>query len=425
MLSFNKLRSGRHGNIAISIRRLLPRLLVVADTGSVAFTNVVLLAFAGRSLPARDFSELALVQLVVMTAVMVQRGFVLAPGLSVQRQRGRGTFSLSVLVRSSAPLSATVCLTAFWLTGGLSWVPAILVSSFGLLAMDVVRHIMLTRSGRHLMLLGTAAWGLATIAGIAFGPANSRYYVYVWGLAAIASALYCSVVFIERNRSVRVLAIAEIWSLGKWSGLDALLSASANLIPLLTASAVASEELVGAYRLLQSALGPLNIVTASLTMIVSAESWRLSSLAGLDDLRRRVRRLTIFLFLCSMMYIGLAEAAMLMLSGLRSSDVFRIATVVAAAGLLGALTSGYSAAALALGGQRHGALIRLSTLLVAVVVSVWATIGFYIPWSDPVAPVTLFAAGIGLFGWVASYRTRFSHAVAECSSADTLECNRR
>ena len=79
---------------SVLVGRLVGRLggrsvLVVLNTAIAAAASVVLLLGAARAMGQQSLSNFSLVQLIVVTAVMLQRSTILSPALAAQRSTGR------------------------------------------------------------------------------------------------------------------------------------------------------------------------------------------------------------------------------------------------------------------------------------------------------------------------------------------------
>lgn len=392
----------------LRLRASWPTLLIIVDGGVTALANVLSLTIAAKLLDSAHFSQFALIQLVVVTGVMVQRAFVLAPGLAAQKEHGRGTFSPNLIMRLSLPCGLVVGGGVLLGSRGdptqLFLVLASSIATWGALSMDVVRYCLLTSGRRLLMLSVNALWGGLLVVGLLILPPSSAGYLAAWGMAALLIAGITSAQYLRAVPGVRQMRLKQIWSLGRWSGLDASMSAAANLLPMLAASAIADGGLVGTYRLLQSTLGPLNIISASLVTIYSVDAWKLSDPPELNALNRRVRRYSLVMFAGTALYVSGAEAFVMSLTDRWTTDNLRICVIVAIAGITGALTASYSAGALALGAQKSGALLRVFIVTWSMCITLLPRIGVTLPWNDPIAPVTLFAAIFGLIAWTVAYR---------------------
>lgn len=400
------------------VNRLLARVrdrnfLVIVNTATVAGTNAVLLLGAARSMSAAELSVFSLIQLVGVTAVMLQRAFFYTPALASQRRVGRSAIPVRWSVQLSIPGAVAVGVFVSGTMGSQSsahveWFFLGFVSVAVVLVQDALRFCLLSRNAVVAAVASDAIW-LALIAltlflGRYFASADSLIlYWSATGLVAVVVAL----VGLRLTNSLaekQLLTIRKCWRLGKWSGLDAFMSAAANLTPMLMSALVLGSENAGIYRVLQSSLGPLNILSTSLMTMFGLDAWKFISSENLGLLRMTVRKATLAMICFALAYIALAEVAIIAISRQSSPDLLRIAVIVGFVGVLGAATAPLSAAALALGYQRDGALMRLVIVTFSLAASFLGGVGSWLPWNDPIGTVTIFAAITGLVGWSLSYR---------------------
>ncbi|MBD1541856.1 hypothetical protein G9E11_06255 [Arthrobacter sp. IA7] len=374
--------------------------------------NVILLLGAARSVNAEELSDFSLVQLIAMTMVMLQRAFFLSPALSAQRTGGRAVIPKQWVLTISLPMAVLGGLL-IGLTVGLddqnflAWTSLGVLCGVVVLAQDSLRFCLLSRNAVHGAVVSDAVW-LSLVVGVAIASGvlvTAESLALYWALSGIVAMVAALVWLLRRPSDELPLAdLGRAWRLGKWSGIDALMSATANLLPMLLTALVLGSEFAGTYRVLQSALGPLNILSTSLLTLFGLDSWRFVSAIGLRRLARKVRRSVGLMILFAVSYVALAEIVIISISGLRSSELLRISIIVGIVGVLGAATSPVNAASLALGYQKHGAILRAVIVTFSIAVSFGAGLGLPLPWNDPIGAVTLFAASAGLVGWGISYR---------------------
>jgi O-antigen/teichoic acid export membrane protein len=386
--------------------------LLVVDTAIAAGMNVILLLAAARSMTGNELSDFSLVQLMSMTMVMLQRAFFLSPALSAQRTGGRAVIPKRWVLTISLPMALLGGLLV-GLTVGISdqdflrWTSLGILCGGVVLAQDSLRFCLLSRNAVHAAVVSDAVWlSLIVVVAIASGLfVTADSLALYWGLSGVAALVAALIWLLRRRRDELPTAdLGRTWRLGKWSGIDALMSATANLLPMLLSALVLGSEFAGTYRVLQSALGPLNILSASLLTMFGLDSWRFASVIGLRRLARKVRRSIGLMVLFAFSYVAVAEIIIISISGLQSSELFRIAIIVGIVGVLGAATSPVNAASLAMGYQKHGAILRAVIVTFSLAASLGAGLGLPLPWNDPIGVVTLFAAAAGLVGWGISYR---------------------
>lgn len=399
--------------------------LVVVDTALTAGTSVLLLLGAARSMSPRELSDFSLVQLLVVTGVMLQRAFFMSPALASQRQTGKSSIPIRWVASLSVPIAIALGLFIFTTVGSqngpsLEWLVLGAGLSAAALVQDTCRFALLSRDN-----VAGAVASDALLLFLISGTLIFRDHVNTassltiyWAISGtIAVAVAFLFLGVRRNSDTRTTTVSQTWRLGKWSGLDALMSAAANLTPMLLTALVLGSEQAGTYRVLQSSLGPLNILSTSLVTMFGLDSWKFVSRRNLRTLRRTVFRAIIAMSAFAVIYIAFAEYAVVVISGLTSSDLLRIAVIVGAVGIMGAATSPLSAASLALGYQRHGAILRIVIVVFSVGVSFAGALGLWLPWHDPIGAVTLFAATAGLVGWTISFRRAMNVELAPVSRA--------
>lgn len=388
--------------------------LVILNTAIAAAASVVLLLGAARAMDQDDLSDFSLVQLIVVTSVMLQRSTLLSPALATQRSVGRTVIPTSWAVTVSIPSAIVLagCLSVAFGTGPeeyLLWFLAGLAAGGAALVQDTVRYGLLSRNLTSKAVFSDAVW-LTLISVSLIFPAwfsDPLFLTFYWGFsgaASIAIGLIPLLLHSAKSHGLPRASIRRTWKLGKWSGIDAALSATATLLPMIFTAFVLGSAEAGTYRVLQSALGPINILCTSMITLFGLDSWQLISAAGLKSLRRKVSRAVVAMIAFTTVYVAFAELAMVWLSGIASPELFRIAVIVGVVGIIGSATSPLSAAALALGYQRHGAVLRFVIVLFALLASFAGLAGVWLPWNDPIGTVTLFAAVAGLLGWLFSYK---------------------
>lgn len=386
--------------------------LVIANTATAAASSVVLLLGAARAMGEKELSDFSLVQLIVMTAVMLQRSALLSPALSTQRSSGRAVIPTAWIWRVSVPIGVSVALlisATFGADGQRygAWLLVGLTAGIVALVQDTLRYGLLSRGLASHAVVSDACWLaliLATLLMQDFLNDAWKLSIY-WGVSGLLAVTIAAVSIYRRGRTdLPSASIRATWRLGKWSGLDALLSAIATLSPMLLTAFVLGSSDAGIYRVLQSSLGPINILCTSLITMFGLDAWQLVSRKQLKLLRKKVTLGVVAMTGFSLVYVAFAEVVIIFLSGITSPDLMRIAVIVGLVGLIGSATSPLSAAALALGYQRHGALLRFVIVVFSLAVSFLGSTGVWLPWNDPIGTVILFAAVASLLGWAFSYR---------------------
>lgn len=388
--------------------------MVVADTAVNALVGVLIVVGAARALGPQDLSDFALSQLVISTVLSIQRAGLLQPAMAVQRTTGRKYIPATWALTIGAPVGLiTGVMLGLAIPSQpkhiMAWsITGMLVTGI-VLAQDALRTSLMS-IGRMQTILGADLFTLgAIVAGVLLDkiPNHPLGVLTYWGASVLIALLTClSYNFYVRQRTPLPprQTLSHAWSLGRWSTLDAGMSGVALLLPMFTAHLFIDPASAGIYRVLQTALGPLNILHMSILTIYSLEADSTRSSPGLVKFRSKVRNLTISMGSLSFIYVIFGEGLIIWITGSTGDDLFRIAVIVCLVGVLGALTTPVNAAALALGYHKNGAVIRACTLVASILVSTLAALGHWIPWSDPIGTTMLCAQTVALVGWTISYR---------------------
>jgi O-antigen/teichoic acid export membrane protein len=403
--------------------------LVLVDTALLSLSSVLLLVIAARALPTAGLTAFSLAQPLVATAIGAQRATFLSPALVAQRTAGRGWVSAGWIPRVSLPIAAVVVLIGT-LTLGLSErrplvvAGALTVAAVAALAQDVLRYRLLSRDRLRGAIRSDLVAALLTAATALLIPVVRDWAVLlaVWGCWLLIAVGIAALGLRSRAGEERLpdIRMRDAWRLGRWSGLDSLLGTVSYLLPLFISSLVLGSAFAGAYRLLQSANGPLNILDTAIVTSFGLTAWAIQDAADIQRLRARVRKLVVVMALVAAGYLVIAEVAIVLLSGLQSPDLLRIAAIVLIAGMLGAVTTPLSAASLALGYQKGGAMIRAVVVVVSILISLSAAIGLPLPWNDPIGTVALFAPIATGVGWFVFYRRAAARALADAQRKEPV-----
>ncbi|OYC97790.1 hypothetical protein CI089_04455 [Microbacterium sp. Yaish 1] len=259
---------------------------------------------------------------------------------------------------------------------------------------------------RYAVIMDIAWVGMLVIGGlIVIAQPSWLSFAYGW---SVCGALACAVgaviaIKAEGPKSRATVTLAGTLRLGRWSGLDNLLSVTANLVPMAVATLTIATPLAAVYRVLQTALGPLNIVNTTLMASFGLNSWRLTSVEALRDLRSRVKKSVMVLLAATILYVGLAFTIIILAAGISWSDSIRVVAVLFVAAILGAWTSPLAAASSALGYQFLGLIVRILVVTFSIFISWTVSAGVNAPIDDPIGAVALVAALLGILGWGVGY----------------------
>jgi hypothetical protein len=275
-----------------------------------------------------------------------------------------------------------------------------------LLVQDYVRYVFFSLDRPDLSVRMDVIWLLLTGALVALPLLSPSWPLFVasWAAASATAALISLFAWRKELLSAeRTVRLADTLKLGRWSGLDNLLSIFANLLPMAVTTLALATPLAASYRVLQTALGPLNIINTSLVAGFGLNSHKLNSRAGIVHLSQQVRKSMLLLGAATFAYTSVAFFAIASVAGIDGTVALRVGTILGVAALLGAVTTPAMAAASALGYQAVGVMIRVFVVALSIAISWLAASGGSVPWNDPIGVVAIGAAALGLIGWVAGY----------------------
>lgn len=386
--------------------------LLLLDTAATSLTTMVLVVVAARHLGSRPLSSFGLAQLVVVTTVGGLRAGVYSPALAAQLETGRAHIPLNWVQRVGLPLAVVVsaCAGPFMGDGRAGWLKWSLVLLAALtcsIAQDGVRTVLVSvEHVRNALISDLAVLSVMVLLWVTGQMPNSPAGLLLYWAAAGLVGLVFGLLSLRRVTvpdDLPAQSIRAIWRLSKWAALDIALASVATLLPYFVATAALSADITGIYRTLQTALGPLNIVHTTVVTALGLDAWRLAKLSGLETVHRSVERLTALLTVGSLAYAIAAVILMVAVTGLDSPNLYRIAIIMIFTATLGAANSGFNAAALALGYQRSGAILRAIIVTVSVVISLpWAA-RTWVPWHDPIGVTAIVSAVVTFLGWAISY----------------------
>ncbi|WP_420176034.1 hypothetical protein [Luteococcus sp. OSA5] len=386
--------------------------LLLFDTAVTALTNVIVVIAASRSLGAGPLDSFSLAQLVLVMLTQSVRTAIWSPAMAAQRKTGKARIPLGWVGLLSPSVAVTVAALMAVLiprngVGHIQWWATLAVCSTALLAQDGLRSVLMSRDQTQGALIADiAALAIITV-GLLSGrlPSTASGILLFWSLA-VGAALAIGLSYLSRNREVGTLpaqSLAETWRFGRWGALDAAFSSFATLLPFFVATLYVANTSAGPYRILQTAMGPLNIIFTTILTAFSLDSWQSADRAGLRALNRKTLRLTAALGLGVLFYVMIGIPAMIYIAKVSHPDLPRIALIVAVNGILGTAIAAVNAATLALGYQRFGALIRFTVVVLTVLISLPWTVNHVIPWRDPIGVSMLTTALVTMSGWVIGY----------------------
>lgn len=389
--------------------------VLAADTAVVAATNASILIVAARVFQADDLAAITMAQLLVVTIVGLQRATFLTPAFASQRGTGRTVLPIRWMLYLSAPAAIvwSSVMPLMMPTGGLTYLQLLLTSlavAYAALAQDFLRFALFTRlrpgfalisDGGFLLLFGILLTGI-----LQSGNPTWPLLFLAWGISAGGASLIAFIlvrVCARRGEYVARVRIRDVVRLGKWSGSDAALSGAANLLPMAVSTLALGSPVAAVYRILQTANGPFNILSATFITSAGMDAWKLGDPVEVKALRRRTVRHALVLTLLACAFYAIAYPLIVIIAGISSTETLRVALILGVSGVLGAATIPINAAATAMGYQRVGFVVRVIVVLSALGISVLAIAGSWIPWGDPVGVVAIISSVVGLAGWAIGY----------------------
>lgn len=392
------------------------RFMILVDTGISSVTNVVTLLLAARLLPGADLAVFSTFQLIVMTAVGIQRAAVLYPSFTAQRQHGRTYIPTQWCATISIPFATVVSLTCCVLLGlaPLSLVGLVIFcASLAYLSQDVLRYHFYTLDspGRATAsdTIGFAALTILTIVYISSGRGSDwSSFAIIWaasGLAVVVVALALALALRRRTSSQTSIRAQLQWTIryGKWSALDNILSGIASVGPVVFSTIVLTSDVAGIYRVFQTVQGPLNVLSSSLVTLIGLSAWSITGEPALRAFRIRVLRMSVGMGVLALAYMVVAVFVVGALTNVVQPSSAHAIVLVAISGVLNALTVPVAAGSAILGKQRIGVMLRLVIVLAALLLVGASARTTLVPWNDPVGVLMIFASVLGLLGWAVGF----------------------
>lgn len=392
---------------------------LLLDTATTSLATMVLVVVAARVLDARQLDAFALGQLVIVTVTGIMRSALYSPAMAAQRTTGRARVPLTWVLWIGVPMTVLVSTGVSPFMGlknehWTHWVPVLIATMASALAQDGARTVLVSRGRERLALISDAVVLVALVGCFLLFSSHvhsAAGVLLVWGACGLPG-LALALVFIAAHPAPTDLppqSLRATWGLTKWASIDIGLASVATLLPYFVATAALDSNTTGIYRTLQTSLGPLNIVHTTVITAFGLDAWQMSSLAGLKALNRKVNRLTIALTAGGIAYSVVAVFAMVLVSNLHSPSLHRIAIIMIITATMGAANSGFNAAALALGYQRSGAILRAVIVAATIAVSLPWSARTWVPWHDPIGSSAIVSAGATFIGWAISYRLAYVH----------------
>lgn len=356
------------------MRRVLRRLYqpVFADQVVYSLISATTIVMLAGFMPTGLFSVFALIQAGTMYAVSLQRATVGEPALSLRTSGeianpfGRYLFVviLSVLTFAGVAFAAG----AEWWLCSLAAVP---------LVQDALRYraFLIGRTG--LVLISDGIW-LAGSVGllVAIRPADLGTAFLGWCVPCLASCLPLALL---RTPAESRPAFRRVFALGRYGLGDIGVAISTAFLPLVLVDTLLDDSPVGAYRLAQTAFGPLNLLASTLILTQLLDSEALRALPR-PALRSKWAGMTRKMVLVGAAYSVVAVIAVAVVSQSYSQEMrsqLIYAMPVTAIGAVFAVRANASIAIIrALGEYRTAMLVRVriavsAAIAMAVGIGLW------------------------------------------------------
>lgn len=258
------------------MREILKRPMTWSQIVS-SLTGMALMTLAARALGAADFATFSLLLLAQVTAVGLLRSSLFQPSLVQQRSDPGYRTPLLVGAASCGALGIGLSLLAYMLDTRLE--PPVLMMVVGASAVtfahDWVRHLLIA-DGAARMVLATDLVRLVavTVVGVAWFGELSSAGAFVTGMACAGPALLLGLV--ARPAAGRGSRLRTIRRLSSWQTLEFTVAQFQTTVPLMVVGALSMSETIGAFRLAQTFIGPVNLFSMALGTNLLADSLRLT-----------------------------------------------------------------------------------------------------------------------------------------------------
>ncbi len=410
--------------------------ILLFDTAATALANVIVVIAASRALTAGPLDSFSLAQLVLVMLTQSVRTAIWSPALAAQRQTGKARIPLKWVALLAPTVAAVAAFAMMALIPGNGssapiWWATLALAGAALLAQDGLRSVLMSRD----LTVGALVSDCCALAFITLGaisgqlPESASGILLFWA-ASVGVAFAVGLVYLARRRDSVTLppqSLSETWRIGRWAALDATFSSISTLLPFFVATLYVANTSAGPYRILQTAMGPLNIIYTTILTAFGLDAWQSATRAGLRALNQKALRLSMILGGLVVLYVGVGIPAMIFLSGISHPALLRISLIVAANGIMGTAVAPIIAATLALGYQRFGAMIRFVVVVLAIAVSLPWSVNHVIPWRDPIGTSMLATGFVTMAGWAGAYIVAYyqelrrpARALVEEESAPTI-----
>lgn len=384
-----------------AFRRLLSPLFLdqMASSGS----NVLLVLVAARSMSPEQFAPFATIQLINTTLMGVGRLAIYGPALSAQRTSGRLRIPAGWVIWVCIALTTVSSPLIAWLLvrstqAGPLQIAITCMAPIVVFAQDGLRYARMSEFRIGVVLASDLVWLCITLPLVAINGETVSHAYSAWLIGALLGLL---VLIPQKAKALPAVTFRAAWSMGRWGLADSLLAAFIIAGPTVAAGFF-DQSLVPVYRVVQSAVSPMNLANSVLVISFGLNAWQLHMVDGVDNIVAKVRKATITLVVLAVALSTLGIALALWFAEIGWSDAAEPWLIVACATITGGWMSARQAASQSLGMQHVGAAVRLlSGLYAAAVILLAARTNLL---HDPIGVTIAGATIISLIGSQLAFR---------------------
>lgn len=275
--------------------------LLTVDQALSSASNALVVLAGGWLLSAGDFDSLSIGQLTVVTLLALQRSLLLEPAMSLSESARKAEVGL-VHVAGGMVVFGSALLLLWPLVAGGGHLG--LRESFVLfvLCQDAMRYRALSR-GRVGAVLRSDALSLATLAALILllRPDSIGGLLWSWGISALVGILPLW----QSRGGAEVAPLLATVRLGGYQTVDTVLGSATYLLPMLLVNWLTLSSGVGAFRVSQTLLGPLNSISSAVVISRLMAARQLKE-SRADVLIAEARRAGKKLRRVTLLYCGLA-----------------------------------------------------------------------------------------------------------------------
>lgn len=391
----------------------------IVDQGVFSLAGVLPTVLAARIFADTELSRAALLLLAISSALLLQRATILTPGLASQRTIGK-SFVPASWAWFAVPSGLFAIGVGLFIEVRVTSVLLLGLAAMLCCAQDTLRHRAFSLDAQRLAVIADGVLLASVLLVFVIFSTSERELSITWFLIALtfcymtSIACYLLVAISQRSatKNHAPLKLRPAFVLGRWSGLDTIMSIAANFAPLVFTLHQGDPSLSGVYRTGQVVLGPLNVITAGLILSSALTSHQLTSRLGLSDQARWVATMRNRLLVVSVLLVPASLGVLAAVSNVKFASHPVALGAITFSGVVGAVTAVYSAASQSLGMQSGGVMIRVICLTgtagILVIGSVLAAREFEI---DVVGLSMAFVSSVSVLGWLIAYKVGRTRAL--------------